>query len=177
MLRILHKFEAFLLIALLSTLTLFMCTEALMRAFGIGALWLGEAIKWNTAWFVLFGISYGVRVNAHIGLTILTDNLRSRRLKKGFGLLAVAICLVYSTIFLSSGYQYVKTQKIFALPMEDLPFAQWIPYSGLLIGFLLLFIRFFVLGIKILRNRHDGFDFLDEAQESVKNLAQTATQE
>ena len=177
MLRIIYKIEAFLLITLLTSLTLLMFTEAVMRAFGVGALWLGEALKWNTAWFVLFGISYGVRVNAHIGLTILSDNLPSRRLKKGFGVLAVAICLAYSTIFLFSSYQYVKTQKIFALRMEDLPVAQWIPYSGLLIGFLLLLIRFFVLGIEILRNRRDGFDFLDEAQESVTNLAQTAKQE
>lgn len=176
MLRLIHKFERFFLILLLTSLTLLMFAEALMRAAGQGALWIPDALKWNAAWFVLFGSAYGVRVNAHIGLTVLTDKISLPWLKKSLAVTAVTVCLIYAAVFLLSSAQYVMIQKKFGFLMEDLPIAEWIPYSGLLFGFAILIIRFAVLGIGILRGNRGGFDFIDEAQESVAHFVEKKSQ-
>ncbi|MDO4775971.1 MAG: TRAP transporter small permease subunit [Cardiobacteriaceae bacterium] len=187
MIRILHRFEEALLCLLLTSLTLLVFAETLLRFSGTSALWLEEAIQWNVGWFVLFGASYGVRTGAHIGLTLLTGSLKNPLVKRGVALVALMVCFAYCAIFLYSSWEYVRTQMMIGFemndlqisagafgswPQEDIAVKQWVPYCGLLIGFSLLLVRFAVLLVKVLRGKDDGFHFIDEAQESVEMHAQ-----
>lgn len=172
MLRFLHRFEELLLVALLTSLTLFMFTEAIMRFFGIGALWLTDAVGWNAAWFLLFGMAYGVRTYSHIGLDVLTSRLKNPVIKKMIALIAVVICLTYSAIFFVSSVQYVQLQQLFGITMDDINMPKWIAYCGLIVGFFLLIWRFLALLIAILRGKSDGFKFIDEAHESLEHFNQ-----
>ncbi len=56
--------------------------------------------------------------------------------------------------------------------MDDLPFPQWVPYSGLLVGFALLLIRFVVILFKLVTGEINSLTYADEAKESIENLAQ-----
>ncbi|UJF24892.1 TRAP transporter small permease [Suttonella sp. R2A3] len=172
MIKFLHRSEEALLCLLLASLTILGCCDAIFRQTGTTALWMEEALKWNAAWFVLFGASFGVRTGSHIGLTVLTDRISHPNIKKIIGLIAVAVCIAYTAIFLTSSWEYVQRQYKIGFDIVDIPVKQWIPYTGLLVGFALLFWRFLVLGINILLGRTSGFAYADEAKESVEHLAQ-----
>lgn len=187
MIRILHRFEEALLCLLLTSLTLLVFAETLLRFSGTSALWLEEAIQWNAGWFVLFGASYGVRTGAHIGLTLLTGSLKNPLVKRGVAFVALMVCFAYCAIFLYSSWEYVRAQMMIGFemndlqitagffgdwPQEDIAVKQWVPYCGLLVGFSLLLVRFAVLLVKVLRGKDDGFHFIDEAKESVELHAQ-----
>lgn len=187
MIRTVHRLEEALLCLLLTSLTLLVFAETLLRFSGTSALWLEEAIQWNAGWFVLFGASYGVRTGAHIGLTLLTGALKNPVIKRGVALVAVTICIAYCVIFLYSSWEYVRAQMMIGFdmndlqinagafgswPAEDIAVKQWVPYCGLLIGFGLLLIRFSILFFKVLSGKADGFHFIDEAKESVELHAQ-----
>ncbi|MDO5091554.1 MAG: TRAP transporter small permease subunit [Cardiobacteriaceae bacterium] len=188
MIRTLHRFEEGLLCLLLTSLTLLVFAETLLRFSGTSALWLEEAIQWNAGWFVLFGASYGVRTGAHIGLTLLTSAIKHPLAKRGMALVALVICIAYCAIFLYSSWEYVRAQQMIGFemndlqinagffgswPEEDIAVKQWVPYCGLLIGFGLLLLRFVMLFVNVLRGKADGFHFIDEAKESVEMHAQS----
>lgn len=172
MIKFFHRSEEALLCLLLASLTILGCCDAIFRQTGTTALWMEEALKWNAAWFVLFGASFGVRTGSHIGLTVLTDRISHPDVKKIIGLVAVAVGIAYTIIFLISSWEYVHRQYRIGFEIVDIPIKQWIPYTGLLFGFALLLMRFIVLGINILIGKTSGFAYADEAKESVEQLAQ-----
>lgn len=183
MLYWIHRAEAWLISFLMALLTGLVCAEALFRLFKITGAWLEQSIIWTASWFVLFGMSYGVRVGSHIGLTVLTDKITNLKIKKIVSLMALSICLIYCGIFIYSSWLYIQTQMnigfdipdlylaekaLFGYPKEDLFIKQWIPYCGLLVGFGLLFIRFAVVFFSVLFNKSKGLKFSDEAKDSIE---------
>ena len=60
----------------------------------------------------------------------------------------------------------------YKIDLEDPLMPLWVSQSIIILGFALLFIRFFQLLIKVIQGKTDGFKFADEAQESM-HLAQT----
>lgn len=172
MIKWLHKSEEAVLCLLLTTLTILVFCEAILRKLGIATLWMEETVKWNAAWFILFGASYGVRTGAHIGLTVISDKISHPGLKRALAIIAILVCIAFSALFLGSSWQYVSLQKMFNFPMDDLPFPQWVPYSGLLVGFALLLIRFAIILFKLVTGEINSLTYADEAKESIENLAQ-----
>lgn len=177
MIRFFHRAEEILLCFLLALLTLQVFFEAILRTLGYGFLWLEESVSWNAAWFVLLGASYGVRTGSHIGLTVLTDRIAHPMGKKILSLIATAICISYCVIFLYSAWDYVYKQYKIGFELDDIPLPMWVPYSGLLLGFLLLLLRFFAVFINIITNRSSGLTYVDEAKESLEQFANTNQKE
>ena len=67
--RIGRQFEEGVLSFLLVFTTLLVFMEVVLRfGFNSGIHWAQEVTLHASAWFVLFGISYGVKVGAHIGV-------------------------------------------------------------------------------------------------------------
>jgi len=67
--RILNKTEEAIISLLLVAMTLLVFWEVILRfGFGTGVTWGQEATLHLSAWFVLFGVSYGLKVGAHIGV-------------------------------------------------------------------------------------------------------------
>jgi C4-dicarboxylate transporter DctQ subunit len=128
------------------------------------------------AWFVLFGASYGVKVGAHIGVDVFVKMLPTNT-HRFFTLLAIVLCLIYCGLFVYGSWIYLSKMKMIGIEMEDIPIPKWIPMSILVIGFVLLIIRFLQLGWKVVIGQADGFHFADEAEESMeiaKDLQDTA---
>ncbi len=186
---------------LLISMTLLVFAEVIARfVFNTGFMWMEEATLTCGAWFVLFGMSYGVKVGAHIGVDAFVTSLPPKA-KKMTAIVAVLICLCYCTMFLYGSSVYLQKMYSIGLAMEDIHLPAflvnaldadaawdifkidveepllplWIAQSILLLGFALLFYRFFQLLVKIIKGKADGFKFADEAKESMHLIQEEST--
>ncbi len=165
--RILNKAEETLLSLLLVAMTLLVFIEVVLRfGFGSGFLWGQELTLHISAWFVLFGASYGLKVGAHIGVDAFVKLLPPllHRLASG---IAVIGSLLYCGLFLYGSWIYLKKMKMIGIELEDLPIQAWIAHSILLIGLSLLAYRLLQLLWAIVTGKEDGFRHANEAKESM----------
>jgi len=200
--RIFGYFEEGVLNLLITLMTLLVFTEVVARFFfDTGFLWIQELTLTLCGWFVLFGMSYGVKVGAHIGVDALVKKLPPNA-KKITSLITTLICLTYCILFLKGSWSYLSQMYQIGVPMEDIHFPAWllarldpdwawnvlkidiedgavpiwISQSILLIGFSMLTWRFIELFVAILRNQVTGLSFADEAKESMHLIDDTAIQ-
>lgn len=191
--KISKSFEESFVSLLLVSMTLLVFSEVIARfIFNIGFLWMEEVTLTLGAWFVLFGASYGVKVGAHIGVDAFVQTLPAK-VRKITAIAAVLLCLCYCSLFLYGSWNYLAKMYSIGITMEDVYMPQvfvglftedtlwdvfrvdaedplmplWISQSILLIGFVLLFYRFFQLLLQVISGKADGFKFADEAKESM----------
>ena len=100
LLRFLQKAEENIIAFLLVAMTLLVFADVVMRfGFGTGLLWSQELTLYLSAWFVMFGISYGLKVGAHIGVDAVVK-LFPTHIQRVVSSIAVILCLVYCGLFL-----------------------------------------------------------------------------
>lgn len=161
------QIEEAILSLLLVSMTLLVFAEVVARfGFNAGIHWAQEATLLLSGWFVLFGASYGVKVGAHIGVDVFVKML-PHKLHRGVTLFAILLCLGYCGLFLFGSWEYVMKMRMIGIELEDIPIPKWTVSSILVIGFVLLIIRFLQLGWKVIRGEAEGFAFADEAEESM----------
>lgn len=166
--RLIARLEEVLLALLLAAMTLLTFTQVVLRyLFNTGLIWALEATVYLFAWLILLGISYGVRVHAHIGVDLLVKSLppAPRRI---VGLVAIGLSILYSCIMLYGSYYYVMRLHRLGTEAEDIPIERWILTIVLPIGFLLLGVRLLQQGWAILQGRAKGFELGDEAAEILR---------
>jgi C4-dicarboxylate transporter DctQ subunit len=165
--RILNRAEEAIISLLLVSMTLLVFVEVVLRfGFNTGLLWAQELTLHISAWFVLFGASYGVKVGAHIGVDALV-RLLPPGVRRVVGAAAVLLCLFYCGLFLYGSWIYLSKMRMIGIEMEDLPVQRWMAMSILLFGFGLLVLRFLELLWAILTGQAEGFRHTDEAKESM----------
>jgi C4-dicarboxylate transporter DctQ subunit len=161
------QIEEAILSLLLVAMTLLVFAEVVARfGFNAGIHWAQEATLLLSGWFVLFGASYGVKVGAHIGVDVFVKML-PRGIHRAVTVFAILLCLGYCVLFLVGGWEYVMKMKMIGIELEDIPIPKWTVSTILIIGFVLLIIRFIQLGWKVIKGEADGFHFADEAEESM----------
>ncbi|MCW8885523.1 MAG: TRAP transporter small permease [Motiliproteus sp.] len=159
--------ESFLAILLVG-MTLLVFAEVVMRfVFGAGIHWAQEVTLLMSAWFVLFGASYGVKVGCHIGVDVFVKML-PHGVHRGVTVFALLLSLVYCGLFLYGSWIYLEKLHLIGIELEDLPVPKWIPTSILFIGFSLLAFRLSQLLWKVLKGEEEGFHLADEAKESME---------
>lgn len=171
MFRVLHRLEEWLLAAILAVMTSLTFLQVVLRyVFNSGLLWALEANFYMFGWLVLIGMSYAVRVKAHIGVDAAIRLLgpRSRRF---VGLVVVALTIVYTGLMLYGSWAYLDRLKILDVEAEDIPIQRWILSSCLVIGFALLLIRLVLMGWRILSGRSPGYELADEAADAIRDVA------
>ena len=192
LLRFLLKAEENIIALLLVAMTLLVFLDVVMRfGFGTGLLWSQELTLYLSAWFVLFGISYGLKVGAHIGVDAVVKLLPSHAQRIASSL-AVILCLVYCGLFFYGAWIYLQKMYQLGIGMEDLSvplwFAHlwseetleawkidpedpliplWISQSILLIGLSLFSIRLLELLWSVVTGKSSGFRHTNEAEESM----------
>jgi C4-dicarboxylate transporter DctQ subunit len=170
--RIVNRFEEGFIALLLVTMTLLVFVEVVMRfGFDSGVLWMEELTLHISAWMVLFGASYGVKVGAHIGVDAVVK-IMPPGLQRIAGIAAVLLCLLYCALFLYGGWIYLSKLYTIDLEMEDIEFPLWAAHSILIIGFVLLAVRFLEVLRRILKGETSGFELPDEAAEALEHLEQ-----
>ncbi len=167
--RIVAHLEEGILAFLLAAMTILTFAQVVMRyVFNAGMIWALEATVYLFAWLIMIGISYAVRVHAHIGVDVVVKMLpaASRRI---VGLIAVALCLLYAGIMLYGSYGYIYKLYRLGVFAEDLPLRRWVLGSILPIGFALLGVRLFQQAWAIYTGRAKGFELADEAAEALEH--------
>jgi C4-dicarboxylate transporter DctQ subunit len=86
-------------------------------------LWALEATTYLFAWLVLFGVSYAVKISAHLGVDAIIVRL-SPGAQKVLALISVTACLLFTGLLLYGGwdYWYKFFTKLAFLEVEDVPF-------------------------------------------------------
>ena len=192
LLRFLQKAEENIIAFLLVAMTLLVFTDVVMRfGFGSGFLWSQELTLYLSAWFVMFGISYGLKVGAHIGVDAIVK-LLPPLMQRFASMLAVIMCLGYCGLFLYGSWIYLHKMYKLGIGMEDLRvplwfvdlwseetldalridledplMPLWISQGILIFGFILFSIRLFELLWAIITGKSTGFGHKDEAEDSM----------
>ncbi len=120
--RFVHGFEETAIAVLLGLMTLLTFVNVVLRyAFNSSIIWSLEVTLVLFSWLVLFGISYGFKVTAHLGVDAVT-NLFSPETRRIMGLLSGVICIFYALLILKGAWDYWA-------PFADLPktTGRWIP--------------------------------------------------
>lgn len=180
LLRFINKAEEAIISLLLVAMTLLVFYEVILRfGFGTGLSWGQEGTLHLSAWFVLFGASYGIKAGSHIGVDAfvrLFQPLGQRIITA----IAVLLSLVYCGLFMYGSWVYLEKMHMIGIELEDIPVQAWLAHGILLVGFGLLSVRLLELLYRVIRGSATGFHKVSEAEESMQlaaELKQDAQQE
>lgn len=168
-LRVIHRLEEGVIALLFAALTLITFIQVVLRELGDSIGWAFELSRYLFAWLVLFGVSYGLRVGAHIGVDALVK-LLPRPARRAIGLLAVALCIAYAALLISGAWDYID--KVWRFATDDLKIPRGLPYLIVPIGMALVLIRLLVIAWRIVKDEAEGFTVGDEAREALQMLAE-----
>ena len=119
---VVNEIEEIIIAALLGIMTVLTFTNVVLRyGFNHSIIWSLEVVLTLFAWLVLFGIAYGFKVTAHLGVDAVT-NLLSPGPRKVVALIAAACCILYALLLAKGCWDYWA-------PFADLPptSGRWFP--------------------------------------------------
>lgn len=176
LMRIMNRAEEAIICLLLITTTLLVFVDVVMRfGFNTGFMWSQELTLHMSAWMVLFGASYGLKVGSHIGMDAFVKLFPTVG-RKILTAIAAILALIYCGLILYGSWMYLSKMKMIGITLEDLPIPAWIAHSLLLFGYLFLTIRLLIILGAVVFGKADGFKHADEAKESMA-LAEDIAQE
>jgi C4-dicarboxylate transporter, DctQ subunit len=165
--RWIEHFEEGLIVFLMAAMTVVTFMQVVARyVFNYSFVWALELTGVMFAWLIFVGMSYGVRVGAHIGVDALVRILPSRAARIA-AIVAATLCIVYALIVTFGGFQYVRKMYEVGILMQDMPVQQWIPRAILPIGYALLAFRFAQVLYRVVAGREARL-LGDEAKEALK---------
>ncbi|MBE2295040.1 MAG: TRAP transporter small permease [Phycisphaerales bacterium] len=168
--RIIHHLEEGFIALLLALMVTISFVQVINRyVLGTGFTWALELITYLFAWLVLFGVSYGIKTGAHIGIDALVRQF-PYKLRRVIGFLGVLACCAYCIIMLIGATEYVH--KLYELDIEaqDLPIPRWIPFIMLPIGLSLALLRLLQVGWRTICGQQEGLQLADEAREAIDSV-------
>lgn len=197
--RAVNGLEETAIAVMLGLMTLITFVNVVARyIFNANILWQLEATVFLFAWLVLFGVSYCVKITAHLGVDVAINEL-SAGPRKALGLLSVAVCVLFAGLMLKGGWDYwakfattASFLEVNDIPMpgflqflsdvtndgeryEKLP--RYIPYFILPFGMALLMFRFLQVGWLIYTGERDRVIASHEAEDLVGEAAAKAAAE
>ena len=174
--RVVNALEEGAIALLFAAMTLVTFSQVVARyVFNTGVVWALELTQYLFAWLVLFGMSYGVKVHAHLGVDAFV-RLFAEGARRIMGLMAVAAGLIYATILFVGSWQYVGKLYKIGIESEDLPIPQWVPMVILPVGVGLLILRLAQVGWRIWTRRQSGLLLGDEAADSLRQHLDSMTE-
>ncbi len=198
--RAISSIEESLIAIILGLMTIITFANVVARyIFNANLLWALEATVFLFAWLVLLGVSYCVKINAHLGVDAVV-NLFPPAGRKFLTLLSVALCIVFTGLLLygSWDYWYAFATKRSFFEVNDIPFPHWmqhafgmiedgaprytyipryIPYFALPLGMALLLFRFVEAGLKVWKGDLDLIIVSHEAEDAVEEAAAKVAKE
>ncbi len=169
--EVVHRVEEGLIALILGVMTVLTFTQVVLRyVFNSGIIWQLEANYYLFGLLVMVGISYCVRVRAHIGVDAAVKLLPPGG-RRAVGFFVLLLALLYTSLMLYGSVEYIKRLFIINVEAEDLPIATWILGLSLPIGFTMLMIRLLEMGWRIYTGQSEGYELADEAQEAISDVS------
>lgn len=166
--RWLDRMEEWIVMLMLAAMTLLTFTQVVLRyVFNAGFVWALELTTVFFAVMIFVGISYGVRVGAHIGIDAVVK-LMPRPLRRAVSIGVVLLCLVYAGIVLTGSWDYVSKMKEVGIELEDMPIPLWTVRAIMPLGYALLAFRFLQVLWQLITGKSDSLHLADEAAEAMK---------
>ena len=104
--QIVNEFEETAIAIMLGAMTIITFVNVVMRyVFNASLIWGLELTLALFAWLVLFGMSYAVKVTAHLGVDAVI-NILPQRGRRILALIAAACCLVYVFLLMKGAWDY-----------------------------------------------------------------------
>lgn len=127
---------------LLAAMTVVTFGQVIARyVFNYSFVWALELTMYFFGAMIFLGMSYGVRVGAHIGVDAVVRML-PKRIAHHLAIISTLLCIIYATIVLYGGWVYVSKMHMIGIMAQDLPIPQWVPRTVVPLGFALLIYRF-----------------------------------
>jgi C4-dicarboxylate transporter DctQ subunit len=165
-----HRVEEGLIALILGAMTVLTFVQVVLRyVFNSGFIWQLEANFYLFSWLVMIGISYCVRVRAHIGVDAAVRLLPTPA-RRAVGILVLLLALTYTVLMMYGSFDYIHKMYIINVEAEDIPVATWKLSLCLPLGFVLLFIRLLEMGWRIVTGQSEGYELADEAHEAVRDI-------
>lgn len=104
--QIVNEFEETAIAILLGAMTIITFVNVVLRyVFNASLIWGLELSLALFAWLVLFGMSYAVKVTAHLGVDAVI-NILPQRGRRILALIAAACCLIYAFLLMKGAWDY-----------------------------------------------------------------------
>lgn len=165
--RALDAFEETLLALLLAAMVLVSFSQVVARyVFNSGWVSALELTRILFAWLILIGMSYGIRIGAHLGVDAVV-RLLPRPLFRAASVFAALACAFYALLLLDSSWftallgardrggaiDYISKMRDLGIELEDLKLERWIAYIILPIALALFAVRSLLAAWDIARGR------------------------
>lgn len=186
--RIVNEIEETVIAVLLAAMVLITFSQVIARyVFNSGAVWALELTVYCFAWLVLFGMSYGVKTGAHLGVDAFVKLFPAKG-QRVIVVFSALCCIAYGVLLLIGAWTYwykiyrigIPTEDLhlpeswtpwwnatFATDLEDLAIPRWIPYAILPLGLVLLIFRFAQATWQIIQGTRQGMTASHEAEDMV----------
>lgn len=137
----LEHLEESIIAFILAAMTLVTFIQVIARyVFNYSFVWALELSMYLFGAIIFLGMSYGVRVGAHIGVDALVK-IMPRKIAHWMAIIGTLLCIVYAFIVLYGSWIYVEKMHMIGIMAQDLPIPQWVPRLVLPIGYILLICR------------------------------------
>ncbi|AWI83803.1 TRAP transporter permease DctQ [Alloyangia pacifica] len=104
--RFVNELEETAIAVILGLMTLLTFVNVVLRyGFNTGVIWGLEAVTFLFAWLVLFGVSYAVKVTAHLGVDAITGLLPPAA-RRVLALIAAVLCIFYAFLLMKGAWDY-----------------------------------------------------------------------
>ena len=172
--RIVNRLEEGVISLLLVGMTLLVFIDVVLRfVFSTGFLWMEELTLHVSAWMVLLGASYGLKVGSHIGVDAVV-RLIPPGPRRWISVFAAFLCLVYCGLFLYGSWIYLAKMYSIHVELESVGIQAWIAHSILIIGFGLLALRSIQFMVAFAQGRATTFRLANEAADALEELKSDA---
>jgi C4-dicarboxylate transporter DctQ subunit len=140
---------------LLAAMTLMTFSQVVARyGFDAGWVWSLEATTSMFGALLMVGMSYAMRLHAHMNVDALV-NLLPRRWKRAATLLSIALCFAYLGLMIWGAVHLVAHLQALGTNARDLPVKRWIIMSMVPAGFALLGLRLAQVAVEVARGERD----------------------
>jgi C4-dicarboxylate transporter DctQ subunit len=170
--RWIDRLEEWIVMLMLAAMTGLTFTQVVLRyVFNTGFTWALEMTGLFFAVMIFVGVSYGVRVGAHIGVDALVRLLPAGT-RRVISIGVVLLCLAYTGIVIFGAYEYVSKMKMVGVELEDLPIPVWMARSILPLGYALMAFRFLQVLWQLVTGKSDSLHLADEVADALKLRAE-----
>lgn len=174
--RIINTFEETVIILLLAGMTLLTFSQVIARyVFNSGWVDALELTKLMFAWMILFGMAYGVKIGAHLGVDAFI-RLFPRPVFRMLALIGPIAGISYAVILLFGSEVYLSKMYKYDIRTEDLDIPRWIAYSILPIGLSMFLYRCLEAGYAIITGKkelmiagHEAVELVAENKDVLKD--------